>query len=40
MSKLSKNERKIVSKILSIITDIAPRDIADKIIAKIKDEMR
>lgn len=40
MSKLSRNERKIVSKILSIITDIAPKDIADQIIDKIKEEMR
>ena len=40
MSKLSKNERKLVSKILNIITDVAPKDIADQIIDKIKDEMR
>lgn len=40
MSKLSRNERKIVSKILSIITDIAPKDIAEQIINKIKEEMR
>lgn len=40
MSKLSKHERKIVSKILSIITDLAPKDIAEQIIDKIKEEMR
>lgn len=40
MSKLSRNERKLVSKILSIITDIAPKDIAEQIIDKIKEEMR
>lgn len=40
MSKLSKRERKIVGKILSIITDHAPKDVAEKIIEKIKDEMR
>lgn len=40
MSKLSRNERKLVSKILSIITDIAPKDIAEQIINQIKEEMR
>lgn len=40
MSKLSRNERKLVGKILSIITDIAPKDIAEQIINKIKEEMR
>ena len=40
MSKLSRSERKIVTKILSIITDIAPKDIATQIIEKIKEEMR
>ena len=40
MSKLSRSERKLVSKILSIITDIAPKDIAEQIITKIKEEMR
>ena len=40
MSKLSRSERKIVSKILSIITDIAPNDIAEQIINRIKEEMR
>lgn len=40
MSKLSRSERKIVGKILSIITDIAPKDIAAQIIEKIKEEMR
>lgn len=40
MSKLSRSERKIVSKILSIINEIAPKDIAEQIIEKIKEEMR
>lgn len=40
MSKLSRSERKIVSKILSIITDIAPKDVAEQLIEKIKEEMR
>ena len=40
MSKLSRNERKLVAKILSIITDNAPKDVAEKIIDKIKEEMR
>ncbi|HIW57107.1 MAG TPA: ATP-binding protein [Firmicutes bacterium] len=40
MSKLSRSERKLVRKILSIITDIAPKDIAEQIIDKIKEEMR
>lgn len=40
MSKLSRNERKIVSKILSIIADTAPKDIAEQIIEKIKEEMK
>lgn len=40
MSKLSRSERKIVSKILSIITEIAPKDVAGQIIEKIKEEMR
>lgn len=40
MSKLSRNERKLVGKILSIITDIAPKEIAEQIIDKIKEEMR
>lgn len=40
MSKLSRSERKLVGKILSIITDIAPKDIAEQIITKIKEEIR
>ena len=40
MSKLSRSERKIVSKVLSIVTEIAPKDIAEQIIEKIKEEMR
>ena len=39
-SKLSRNERKLVSKILSIITDNAPKDVATQIIEKIKEEMK
>lgn len=40
MSKLSRNERKLVSKILSIITDSAPKEVAEKIIEKIKEELK
>lgn len=40
LSKLSRSERKIVSKILSIITEEAPKDVAEKIIERIKEEMR
>ena len=40
MSKLSRNERKIVGKILTIITDIAPKEVAEQLIEKIKEEMR
>ena len=40
MSSLSRNERKLVSKILTIITDNAPSDVAEKIINKIKEEIK
>ena len=40
MSKLSKSERKLVSKLLTIITDEAPKDIAEKIIERIKEELK
>ena len=40
LSKLSRNERKLVSKILSIITDNAPKEIATQIIEKIKEELK
>lgn len=40
MSKLSRSERKIVSRILSIITDVAPKEVAEQLIEKIKEEMR
>lgn len=40
MSKLTRNERKIVSKILSIVKDIAPSDVAEEIINKIKEELK
>lgn len=40
MSKLSKNERKLVSHILTIINDVAPKEIAEKIIDRIKEELR
>ena len=40
MSKLTRNERKIVSKILSIIKDIAPSDVAEEIINRIKEELK
>lgn len=40
MSKLSKSERKLVSKLLTIITDEAPKEIAEKIIERIKEELK
>lgn len=40
MSKLSKGERKLVSKLLTIINEAAPKDVAEKIIDKIKEELR
>lgn len=40
LSKLSRSERKLVSKILTIITDVAPKEIAEQIIDKIKEEMK
>lgn len=40
LSKLSRSERKLVGKILSIITDVAPKDIAEQIVERIKEEMR
>lgn len=40
LSRLSKSERKIVSQIYSIITDIAPKDMSEKIINRIQEELR
>lgn len=40
MSRLSKSERKLVSKLLTIINEVAPKDVAEKIIDKIKEELR
>jgi molecular chaperone HtpG len=40
MSKLSRSERKLVSRILSIITDNAPKEVAEQIIDKIKEELK
>lgn len=40
MSKLSRNERKIVSRILTIITDLAPQDVAERIINRIREELK
>lgn len=40
LSKLSRSERKIVGKILSIITEYAPKSIAEQIIEKIKEELK
>jgi molecular chaperone HtpG len=40
LSRLSKSERKIVSKIYSIIADIAPRDMSEMIINRIQEELR
>lgn len=40
MSKLSRGERKLVSKILTIITEVAPKDVSEKIIERIKEELK
>jgi molecular chaperone HtpG len=40
MSKLSRSERKLVGRIMSIITDLAPEEIAEQIIDKIKEELK
>jgi len=40
LSKLSRNERKIVSNIMSIITKTAPKEIAEEIINKIKEDLK
>lgn len=40
LSKLSRNERKLVSKIWSIITNNAPKEVAEDIIEKIKEEFK
>ena len=39
-SKLTRNERKIVSKIMSIVTDEASDDVAKRIIDRIKEELK
>ncbi len=39
-SKLDKKERKLISKVMAIITDEAPKDIAQKIIERIKEEFQ
>ena len=40
MSKLSRGERKLVSKILTIITEVAPKEISERIIERIKEELK
>lgn len=40
LSKLNRNERKIVSKIFSIITDNSPEELAKKLIDKITEELK
>jgi len=40
LSRLSRSERKLVSKILTIINDVAPKEVAEQIIEKIKEEMK
>ena len=40
LSKLSRSERKLVSKIWSIITNNAPKEIAENLIEKIKEEFK
>ena len=39
-SKLSRSERKIVSRILTIITDNAPKNVAEELVNKIKEELK
>lgn len=39
-SRLSRSERKLVGRILSIITDIAPQSVAEQLINKIKEEFQ
>lgn len=40
LSKLSRSERKIVSRIFSVITDICEKDVAENLINKIKEELK
>lgn len=40
MSKLSKSERKLVGRLLAIVNDVAPKEIAEKIIDRIKEELK
>ena len=40
LSKLTKAERKLVSKIMTIISDVAPKEYAEKIIEKITKELK
>ncbi|MFI3240481.1 MAG: hypothetical protein R3Y22_07835, partial [Bacteroidales bacterium] len=40
LSKLNKSERKLISKIWSVITNNAPKDIAESLIEKIKEEFK
>ena len=39
-SKLSRSERKLVSRILTIITDNAPKNVAEDLVNKIKEELK
>lgn len=40
LSKLSRSERKLVGKIMSIITKMAPKELAEEIIKKIQEDLR
>lgn len=40
MSKLSKNERKLIGRVLTIVNEEAPKEIAEKIIDRIKEEFK
>lgn len=40
LSKLNRKERKLVSRIMSVITDVAPSEIAEEIIEAIKEEFK
>lgn len=40
MSKLSNKERKLISRVMSIINETAPKELAESIIEKIKEELK
>ena len=40
LSKLNKSERKLVAKIMTIVSDLAPKDVAEKIIERITKDLK